>query len=500
MKTGRKTKAQLVKELEALRKINATIGTLLAPHAILQRIIDEIVPLFAAQAASVILFDYATQEAEITTAYGTQTRQEKPLRYPLRGTLSEWIAEHKRPLRLSRPIKNDWSTSAKLAEQLGGSLEKISVLLAPLWQEGVVIGCLEVVWDPQRDIANGDEQLLETIATQVAIAIANAKLHQEKELALQAVQENEERYRLLSQLISDCAFSYRITPNGSFFLDWLTESFSKISGYDIQEFFAKPDPWRSIIHPEDLVPLSLVFQKLAPDIPTVHEFRIIRKDGEVRWLRGYFSLHCDTQGIPLRMYGAAQDITERKRAEMALRESEERYRIVSQCMSDYAFSFRIEDDKASFMEWLTDSFTRVTGYPVSDFLGKSNPWARYIHPQDLERVNATVRQMQPGVPTTYEFRIIRRDGETRWIRSYAYAIRGEKGSVTRLYGAAQDITERKHAEDMLRYQRAFEQLIANISKDFLNLAPEEIDQGVLRALHMVGEFSTCRSELCISLS
>ena len=175
---------------------------------------------------------------------------------------------------------------------------------------------------------------------------------------------------------------------------------------------------------------------------------------------------------------------------MALRESEERYRIVSQCISDYAFSLRIEVDETSFVEWLTESFTKVTGYPVSDFLGKSNPWARYIHPQDLERVNTTVRQMQPGVPTTYEFRIIRKDGETRWIRSYAYAVRGEKGSVTRLYGATQDITERKHAEDMLRYQRAFEQLIANISKDFLNLAPEEIDQGVLRALYMVGEFSS----------
>lgn len=55
MKPGRKTKAQLVKELEALRKINTTIGTLLDLNAVLQRIIDEIVPLFAAQAASVIL-------------------------------------------------------------------------------------------------------------------------------------------------------------------------------------------------------------------------------------------------------------------------------------------------------------------------------------------------------------------------------------------------------------------------------------------------------------
>lgn len=57
MKSERKTKAQLIKELEALRKINATIGTLLDLNVVLQRIIDEIVPLFAAQAASVILFD-----------------------------------------------------------------------------------------------------------------------------------------------------------------------------------------------------------------------------------------------------------------------------------------------------------------------------------------------------------------------------------------------------------------------------------------------------------
>ena len=357
MKPERKTKAQLVKELEALRKINAAIGTLLDPTAALQRIIDEIVPLFAAQAASVILFDYATQEAEITTAYGTHPLQEKPLRYPWRGSLAGWIAEHKRALRLSRLITAEWPTSARLAGHLGGSLEHISVLLAPLWLNGEVLGCLEVVWDPQRDIPYGDEQLLETIATQVAIAITNARLYQEKEHALRAAHESEERYR-----------------------------------------------------------------------------------------------------------------------------------IVSQCMSDYAFSFRIEDGKASFMEWVTDNFTRVTGYPISDVLGKSNPWVRYVHPQDLERVNATIRQMQPGVPTTYEFRIIRSDGEIRWIRSYAYVVRGEKGA-TRLHGVAQDITERKHAEDVLRHQRAFEQLVASISKDFLTLAPEEIEKGILHALHTVGEFS-----------
>ena len=359
MKPGRKTKAQLSKELEALRKINATIGTLLDLNAVLQRIINEIVPLFAAQAASVILFDYVKQEAEITTAYGTHPQQGKPLRYPWHGSLAGWVANHKRPLRLSQLLPSEWPTSAKLAGELGGSLDNISVLLAPLWLNGEVLGCLEVVWIPQRDITNGDEQLLETIATQVTIAIANAKLYQEKELALQAVKENEERYRVVTQLISDCAFSYRVASDGTFFLDWMTDSFFRMTGYPPQEFFAKPNPWDQLMSAEATEQLTQVFQSVKLDCSVVHDFPIMKKNGEVRWLRGY--LHSDS---------------------------------------------------------------------------------------------------------------------------------GAYESTTGIYVVVQDITERKHAEDVLRHQRAFEQLVATISKDFLSLAPEEIDTGILHALQTVGEFSS----------
>lgn len=568
MKTGRKTKAQLVKELEALRKINTTIGTLFDLQAVLQRIIDEIVPLFAAQAASVILFDYATQEAEITTAYGTPSVDGKPLRYQWHGSLAGWVAEQKRPLRLSRLLPDEWPTSAKLAEELGGSLDHISVLLAPLWLNDTVLGCLEVVWDQQRAIANGEEQLLETIATQVAIAIANAQFYTERQRAEAARHQREQLFMKGPVVV----FRWRAEE------DWPVEYVSvNISqfGYDAGEILRGMLPYKSLIHPEDRERVAAEVRAYAANGATSFEqdYRILDASGHTRWVYDFTVIGCnehgaithydgyllditerknteaalrsakeyaetlikssidmivavngerritefnsaaekvfgyqraevigqpvdmlyddatagpdinrqimttgrysgevrnkrkngerfeiyleaslvrDVEGNVVGVMGISRDMTDRKQAEDALRESEERHRIVSQCMSDYAFSLRIEDEEHAFMEWLTDNFTRLTGYPVADFLGKSNPWVRYIHPDDLARANATVHQAQPGIPTTDEFRILRKDGEMRWIRSYTYPVRGENGLVTRLYGAVQDITERKHAEDGLR--------------------------------------------------
>ena len=481
MKSKRKTKAQLIKELEALRKINTTIGTLLDLNAVLQRIIDEIVPLFAAQAASVILFDYAKQEAEITTVYGTRPQHGEPFRYQWPGSLAGWVVEHKRPLRLSRPLPSEWPTSAKLAEELGGSLETISVLLAPLSMNGEVLGCLEVVWNPQRAITDGDEQLLEAVATQVAIAIANARLYTERQRTEAALRSAKEYAETLIKSSIDMI----VAVNTQRRITEFNPAAEKGFGYQRAEVIGQP------------VDLLYADASPGPDINRqvrttgryIGEVRNKRKNGEIFDVHLEASLLHDVAGNVVGVMGISRDITDRKRAEDALRASEERYRIVSQCISDYAFSFRMEDGKTPFLEWITDSFTRVTGYPTSSVLGKSNPWARYMHPQDLERVNATILQMQPNVSSTYEFRLLRNDGEIRWIRSSAYIVRDEKNAVTRLYGAAQDMTERKHAEDALQYQRAFEQLVANISKDFLNLAPEEIDTGISRALQAVGEFS-----------
>jgi GAF domain-containing protein len=190
---------------DSLQRINLTINTTLDLQEVLRRIVSEIVTLFNASSASVILYHLQKGQAELTSTYG-QGVTFSSLRYPLEGSLAGWVANQKRSLRVLRMTQEDWPVSWQLAEQLGEPPVNVSVLMAPLWVQGAVVGCLETVWRPHHDITDREEVLLEGVAVQAAIAITNARLYHEKEQALQEAQRqaealriSEERYRALAE-------------------------------------------------------------------------------------------------------------------------------------------------------------------------------------------------------------------------------------------------------------------------------------------------------------
>ncbi|MBI3244890.1 MAG: PAS domain S-box protein [Deltaproteobacteria bacterium] len=149
------------------------------------------------------------------------------------------------------------------------------------------------------------------------------------------------------------------------------------------------------------------------------------------------------------------EIRERQHAEEALRQSEERYCIISHAISDYAFALHFAPDGALIVDWLTDSFTKITGYPVQEVLGNPHALHRYIHSDDLERVTTTLTTLPPGQPASYQFRLVTKDGEVRWLQSSAWAVADATGSVTHVYGATQDITERRQAEEAFSFRFLF---------------------------------------------
>lgn len=146
----------------------------------------------------------------------------------------------------------------------------------------------------------------------------------------------------------------------------------------------------------------------------------------------------------------AQDISERKQAEKILQESEERYRIVSELTSDYAYKDRVEADGSIIPEWITESFTRITGYTMEETRAPEF-WQRFIYPDDLSILLQHTKKILSGRSVTDEMRVITKGGEVRWLRDFAHPVMDlEQKHVVGLYGAVQDVTERRQTEEELR--------------------------------------------------
>ena len=148
------------------------------------------------------------------------------------------------------------------------------------------------------------------------------------------------------------------------------------------------------------------------------------------------------------------EIAERRQAETALKEREERYRIVSQSTSDYTFSFHFTDGGRMVLDWLTESFTRITGFSVEEVQNHSHPLSLYVHPDDLERVVTTIQTLSPDQPTVYQFRIVTKQGDIRWREASVWAVADNSEKPVQVYGATRDITERKLTEEALRQAHA----------------------------------------------
>ncbi len=144
------------------------------------------------------------------------------------------------------------------------------------------------------------------------------------------------------------------------------------------------------------------------------------------------------------------DITENKQAQAALSRSEKRYRIVSELVSDYAYAFRVDPDGTLVGEWVTEAFYHITGY-TPDELPTGEGWAKIFHPEDMPSIQDHIADIVNGSPSELDYRIITKRGEVRWLRTRDRPEwDAEAGRVTRIYGAVQDITSQKLAEEALQ--------------------------------------------------
>ena len=142
----------------------------------------------------------------------------------------------------------------------------------------------------------------------------------------------------------------------------------------------------------------------------------------------------------------ARDITERKKVEGALRLSEERYRVTTELMSDYAFAINVNEDGSMKRAWLTEnSFFRQTGF-MPEEIDQGPPLTLY-HPDDVAPIERDLKLVLAGETVTNDYRIVTKGGEQRWLRIFRRPMLDSANQrVTHYYGVAQDITMQKLAE------------------------------------------------------
>ena len=109
------------------------------------------------------------------------------------------------------------------------------------------------------------------------------QVESERDAALESLRRSEERYRAISELTPDYAGTLRVEPDGSLIRDWVTETYTRITGYTPDEL-PERDGWKRLVHPDDHPIFRRRLETLLSGQPDVSEYRIITKSGEVRWL------------------------------------------------------------------------------------------------------------------------------------------------------------------------------------------------------------------------
>lgn len=268
----------------------------------------------------------------------------------------------------------------------------------------------------------------------------------------EALRESEARRRSFMHNFQGIAFHSNLDFIPLFFHGTVKE----ITGYTAEDFLNGVPRWDQIIHPEDL-PAFMEENKeklqSIPYQPLEREYRIIRKDGAVRWIYDSVQNVCDDSGKFGTVLGAMHDITARVQAEEALRESEARYRSFVQNFQGIAFRSKMDFIPLFFH----GAVEEITGYSEVDFLNGAPRWDQVIHPEDLsgflEEDDEKLRLI-PHYTCEREFRILRKDGAIRWVNETTQNICDASGKPVTVQGAVYDITERVQSEEKLRAEHA----------------------------------------------
>ncbi|MCP6759847.1 MAG: PAS domain S-box protein [Fischerella sp. CENA71] len=252
--------------------------------------------------------------------------------------------------------------------------------------------------------------------------------------------------------------SFRVYPNRTWENEYHSLGCEAVFGYTPQELTG--ELWLSRVLSEDLAAITeQAFTAIAQEQATTFEYRFYHKNCSLRWIAHTLTSRWDQAGNCWIVTMVGVDITARKQAEMALRESEERFREIAENINQIFFVWSANSEQFLYV---SPGYEKIYGLSCESLYQNPKSWLNLVHPDDLKSVWESLNQQSQGKPARREYRIIKSNGTIRWMFAEVFPIFDPNGNLLRYIGLTEDITERKCIEDALRQSKQeFRTLVEN---------------------------------------
>lgn len=287
----------------------------------------------------------------------------------------------------------------------------------------------------------------------------------ERKKAVDALGESERKYRNILETMEEGYLEVDLAGNYMF----VNEALCKIHGYSQEELIGMNNQEYST--PEEAKRIYKIYNEVyRTGVSTkIVDYKITRKDGSIRNMETSISLMNNEKGEPAGFSGITRDVTERKKAEDALRKSEEKYRTILETMEEGYY----EVDLAGNFMFFNPAELRIHGIGHDDLMGLNN--RDFSSAETAERVYKIFNEVyRTGVPTkVIDYEIITKDGSRKTLETSASLFRDDNGKPIGFRGISRDVTDKKKAEKALRDSEEKYRLLVENANDGIFVYQDE---------------------------
>lgn len=339
------------------------------------------------------------------------------------------------------------------------------------WEYSIIIGDERKYFDAKLQLLDNGSML-----------ILSRDVTQAKNAAL-LLEESEQKYRSVFEATPVGLVAISLTGEILLF----NHHFNALTGYSKTDI---PDieTWWRVAYPDEEYRKYVQsiwneeLQKAATssNIAKPGEFSIVCKNGTARYFEIGFVI---SNGINLVSFN---DVHDKKTAQLKLAESENKFRQIAETVNE-VFWLRSSDLKQ--LLYINPAYEKVFGRKVDDLYKEEKFFLKAIHPDDQEKVWNNFLQYRETLQFDMEYRIVKPNGEIRWIRNKSLPVRNEQGEVIAHTGTAVDVTDRKIADIRLKNQEEFQHLLMLLATEFINAPVEKFSEVMNELLKKVGMIS-----------